>query len=510
MNLKLKLAIAASLMGAPGCQCQRSGGTAQAFPARNSPVLYATDQIELDDIRDFFKQTFGTPDYITQWSEVDKYRAGSVEDFRIPYADTWYPELNAGTNQIGTLNKYDQAFYGGESKAAKWEADHHSRITPSWYGHCNGTAVAVSRYQSPKNAVKRPKGCVVGSASCVEFSPADVRALISEMNMNARAKFISGRRCNLSAAEVQSRPPLRADPTVMDACDDVNPGSLHVSLVNFLGRMKQPLVFDENMNDEVWNYPIYKYRYTTSGPLDEAAAVAALQLGQQVDSWVFNPKARSWVKVTMVVSYRNAPTEMPANAGAVANPVDLTFEYVLELDDNGDVIGGEWVGNYRYNHPDFIWMPFEPSTPTGDDSRGNPQLSNKEVTAIWAESVGLDPENPFRDKPKNNFDIRFYPPSQLTWGSVAGYYSMLLDGRNTGSLFLGKKAHLRIDVADVLKDANVEVSLNGKPIDTFPATTGQIDMLFDSPPGLNILTLKWASARVNESEVNWEWKYYAM
>jgi hypothetical protein len=87
---------------------------------------------------------------------------------------------------------------------------------------------------------------------------------------------------------------------------------------------------------------------------------------------------------------------------------------------------------------------------------------------------------------------------------------MLLDGRNTGSLFLGKKAHLRIAVAEVLKDANVEVFLNGKPIDTMTPSTGQVDLLFDSPPGLNIITLKWASARVNEAEIDWEWKYFAM
>jgi len=510
MNVKLKLALAASLMGAPGCQCQRTEAVAQAFPARDSSVLYATDQVELDDIRDFFKKVFGATDYITQWSELDKYQEGGVEDVRIPYIDTWYPEVSKGTNRSGSLNKYDQAFNGGVSTAAKWELDHHSRTSPNWYGHCNGTSVAVSRYQSPKSSVKRPKGCVIGTSGCVEFQPSDIRALLSEMNMNARAKFISGRRCNLKASDVQRRPALRADPQVMDACDDLNPGSFHVSLVNFLGRMKQPIVFDENQNDEVWNYPVYKYKYTSSGPLDENQAVAALQLGTPIDSWVFNPKARSWQKINMTLSYRNAVSETPANAGQTGNPVNISYEYILELDDNNDVIGGEWVGAYRYAHPDFIWMPFEPSEPTGDDSRGNPGLSNKEVTSIWAESVGLDPENPFRDKPKNNFDIRFFPPSELTWGTVSGYYSMLLDGRNTGSLFLGKKGHLRITVADVLKDANVEIFLNGKALETVPLTSGTADILFDSPPGLNIINLKWASSRVSESEVDWEWKYYAM
>lgn len=511
MTPKLKLLLVASIMGSPGCQCERSESIAMALPARGSPVLYATDQVELDDVRDFFKQVFGAPDYLARLSEVMKFSEGGVEDLRVPYYDTWYPEAQRGTNLVGTMNKYDQAFFQGEGRAAKWEGDFHSRPSPAWYGHCNGTAVAGSRYQSPQMSVNRPKGCKTGSAGCVEFNPTDIRALLAEMNMNAKAKFISGRRCNLSMAEVKSRPALRNDPEIQDACDDVNPGSFHLALVNFLGRMKQPIIFDENQNDEVWNYSIYRYRSSFGSPLDEPQALAELQLPKPPDTWVFNKKARSWVKVTTTVFYRSSSNELNQYSGWTnVNPQELTYEYVLELDENGDITGGEWVGASRTAHPDFIWMPFEPATPTGDSSRGNPHLSNKEVTALWAESVGLDPDNPFRDKPKNAFDIRFYPPGDLNWGSVAGYYRVLLDGRTSGSLFLGKKSHLRIDVADILKDANVEVFLNGKALETVAPSTGQADVLFDSPPGLNILSFKWASARVSETEVDWEFRYFAM
>lgn len=524
MTLKLKLLLVVSLMGAPGCQCQRDNTMAMAMPARDNPVLYAADQLEMDDVRDFFKQVFGEPAYVTSLNELKAYSTGSVDALRTPYYDTWYPEANRGTNQTGALGKYDLAFFGGEGKASKWESDNHSRQFPAWYGHCNGTSVSVSRYQSPKNSVKRPRGCQSGTSGCVEFTPNDIRALLSEMNMNSKAKFISGRRCNLNAAEVRGRPVYRTDPTVQDACDDVNPGNFHLALVNFLGRMKQPIIFDENMSEEVWNYPIYKYRSAFSQMLDEDAAIASLQMPpcppQDPDkpptctrptSWTFNSKARSWVKVTTTVSYRNSSTDLNEYSGWTnVNPKEITYEYILEIDDNGDVIGGEWAGASRLNHPDFVWMPFEPAIPSGDATRGNPHLDNKEVTALWAESVGLDPENPFRDKPKNVFDIRFYPPGDLNWGTVAGYYRILLDGQTTGSLFLGKKSHIRIDVAEVLRDSNVEVFLNGKPLQSISPSSGQADILFDSPPGLNIISLKWASARVSDSEIDWEFRYLAM
>ena len=100
---------------------------------------YSNDKVELDDIRDFYRRVFGgdEADYVTSWQELDEFRQASVPEDRIPYLDSWYPERNGGTNVNGALNKYDQAFYNGESTAAKWEFENNSRQSPSWYGHCN-------------------------------------------------------------------------------------------------------------------------------------------------------------------------------------------------------------------------------------------------------------------------------------------------------------------------------------------------------------------------------------
>ncbi len=123
----------------------------------------------------------------------------------------------------------------------------------------------------------------------------------------------------------------------------------------------------------------------------------------------------------------------------------------------------------------------------------------------------MDPSNPFRDKPKNVFDIRFFPPPDTSWGVVEGYYRIQLDGRNNGSLFLGKKSHIRVEVADVLKsDASVEILLNGKAIGSGSLQDGKFDLLFDSPPGINFLALRWNSSKVESRELNWDFRYFAM
>ena len=494
---------------ATSCKCQRSESQAKAYSAHKGPVIYASDKLELEDIRDFYKRVFGKDTYTVKWSEIEKFRVGSAIAERKPYMDSWYPERTGGTNVASALAKYDKAFHNGDNVAAKWEQENHNRLEPSWYGHCNGTSVASTRYQNPKVNVRRPAGCNPVGATCTEFTPQDIRAMLTEISMNTRAKFISGNRCRLTAAEVAQRPLLRSNPLQMDECDDVNPGSFHTGLVNFLGRQKQPIIFDERMNEEVWYYPIYRYSYTADGPLSEAQAVAAT--GLPIDSWVFNPQAKSWYRVNMTIEYRESRGDF-TGAGSTADPFNtLTYDYLVELDGDGDVIGGEWLGASRTNHPDFIWMPFEPADPSGDQSRGNPGLSNSEVIKLWADANGFNAADPFRDKPKNNYDVRFFPPSDLSWGRVKGYYRLTLDGRSTGVAFLGKKTHLRIELEDALKnDASVEVQLNGQTLSLNPFADGKSDLLFDAQAGVNLLSFKWTSQKVDANELNWDFRFYAM
>lgn len=502
------------------CECQHTNLSAEAYPSRNSSGMYASDLVEFEDIQSFYKRVFGKDEYTTQWMVLDQFRSATVPLSRIPYQDSWYPERTGGTNISGALAKYDNAFHGGQSKAVAWEVQNHNRLTPNWFGHCNGTGVSAARFQNPLRNVTRPKGCQVGSNGCVEFTPADIRALLAEINMNAQAKFISGNRCRLTQSEIERRPIQRANPRVMDSCDDVNPGSFHVALVNFLGRMKQPIIFDEHQDEEVWNYPIYAYSYTAEGPLLEQEAVTTLRnsvrdangnsMFPPMDSWIFNPDALSFMHVKLNVAYRNA-TFTTEGSGTKPAPTRINYEYILELNAEGKVIGGEWLGISRTAHPDFIWMPFEPSEPSGDSSRGNAMISNAEVIKLWAESVGLNPNDPFRDKPRNDYDVRFYPLSDLSWGQVPGYYSMLLDGKDSGAAFLGKKTHLRIEVKEVLRESTgVDVILNGALLSKKKVEQGVVDVLFDSPAGINFLSLRWTSDRVDASEIDADFRYYAM
>src|SRR5262249_30048313 len=68
------------------------------------------------------------------------------------------------------------------------------------------------------------------------------------------------------------------------------------------------------------------------------------------------------------------------------------YTYILEADANNKIVGGEWTGESRTNHPDFAWWPTgKPSSVAGvsyadvkalNDRAAGTQPSNDTVTAI--------------------------------------------------------------------------------------------------------------------------------
>ncbi len=78
------------------------------------------------------------------------------------------------------------------------------------------------------------------------------------------------------------------------------------------------------------------------------------------NTYAFNPAA---------VSLRQMQTELqwigesPSTTdGYLAAVIDQytgrsVYDYVLELDAAGKIVGGEWIGASRHDHPDFLWLP---------------------------------------------------------------------------------------------------------------------------------------------------------
>jgi hypothetical protein len=77
-------------------------------------------------------------------------------------------------------------------------------------------------------------------------------------------------------------------------------------------------------------------------------------------TYPFNAAAKKLQYVKVDVSYiAESATALDGNLQAQVDRYTHTdrYEYVLELDGEGKIMGGEWIGPSKRLHPDFAWLP---------------------------------------------------------------------------------------------------------------------------------------------------------
>jgi hypothetical protein len=305
---------------------------------------------ELEYQQQAFKQWWGD-DYETKLSELPA--EGKCPDFRVPYAGHDYPDRGGGT--VGAMWKYDQAFHRGQPQATRYEqtdiSDHRAaggeerevrglfgrvrmvrgRSVPTWYGHCNGWTAAAIRHAEPQKSVTR---------NGVVFTPADIKGLLAELYMYTESEFLGG-----------------VDPAI-------NPGVLHLTLANWLGRGEHPLGMETAVGEVVINFPLFAYKSTINRFSPREAEVRTI--------------------ITYALNINREVDKQPAKYHR-----QLYFHYVLDLDQEGVIKGGRYYSDS--GQIDMLWAPLKP-TQGGEEKnkRGNPHLDVKEVLAIWRDSVPED------------------------------------------------------------------------------------------------------------------------
>ncbi len=81
-------------------------------------------------------------------------------------------------------------------------------------------------------------------------------------------------------------------------------------------------------------------------------------------TYQFNANAKKLYKVHTDVDYiSESPAGTDGNLGASIDQYTHTdrYDYILEVDGEGKIIGGEWLGESKRAHPDFVWLPIRAS-----------------------------------------------------------------------------------------------------------------------------------------------------
>lgn len=237
-----------------------------------------------------------------------------------------YQMSESQLDRLSPAEKFDIVKLRFDYPTVQRELDKTNSTDPKWFGICEGWTAASLIFQEPKSIRVR-----VNESLVVPFSSSDIKALLSygESQFNPGVKAAIGRRCNSSNPEA-------------DECWDTNPGAFHLILANNLGRLKKSFAMDVSQGAEVWNQPVVSFTSqisTKRGISPRAAAGTAFELYATTKVW-----------------YAQEITPQRSRFG---NPylASKSFRYTLELNENREIIGGEWISGDR---PDFLWLPKDP------------------------------------------------------------------------------------------------------------------------------------------------------
>jgi len=230
------------------------------------------------------------------------------------------------------------------------------RCIPSWFGICNGWAASAILFPEPRHAV------VHGG---VTFKVQDIKALLSMAHTSTSARRVALRCYNSTKTgtlqrDAFGRPSGRG-------CRDTNPGTFHLLLANYLGLRRMSFVEDRTFDRPIWNQPLRGYDVLEAREVPPHEATRLVTGGYSSSEYRFNHRAKRFVYVKTQVSYikESSPT---AGGNLSANIDHFTgrdvYEYILELNVENAIIGGEWIGSSLQNHPDFLWLPLGPKAAT--------------------------------------------------------------------------------------------------------------------------------------------------
>jgi hypothetical protein len=263
-------------------------------------------------------------------------------------------------NDLSPAEKYDLLVGDTNMTLTKysWDLGEKANIlgkVPIWRGICDGWAAASQMMPRPVKSVelKSPQGFKI------TFYPEDIKALGSLLYARAQNEVIFlGKRCR-----------SRALGLFTNACDETNPGTFHLALVNRVGLMKKTFIADVSPGSEVWNYPVksYELKFFNVFTGDEFKNFKdALEVFTKThrfeDSYKRHKKTSYILGVKATVQYADMrPPHLHERDSREHDKIlEKEYLYDLELDSRFNILGGM---SLTKNLPDFIWAPNDKTYP---------------------------------------------------------------------------------------------------------------------------------------------------
>lgn len=276
---------------------------------------------------------------------------------------------------------------------------------PGWEGLCHGWAPGALNFDEPHSAV-----LVNNDNIEVPFGSADVKGLLTflEHSVSSRTNFLAGR-CNLDFSGYRYREPVehefqatmdslrsqlnngtitRADFEAKAArarkdyddqvaqiekwveeqknspeCRDTNAGSFHVVITNQIALRNEGFVADVTRDYQVWNQPVSEYSSEIVAEFKDIPTISR-ELGENYLNQAAPGTSRVvQIKTLMTYTVEVQSSYEPQDYSGGEDESTTEYNYYLELDSQGRIIGGKWLDNVFANtdRPDFLWKKTAPT-----------------------------------------------------------------------------------------------------------------------------------------------------
>ncbi len=250
-------------------------------------------------------------------------------------------------------------------------------LSSLWSGICHGWTPASLYMPRPEHLFY----AVAPNGRRIPFYPYDVKALESIAWGDAfgpgGAQYfakVEGSRC------VGNGKTDKYGRLTDESCFDTNPAFLHLTAINQIALNQRGFIMDRALKNEVQNQPVFAYSFkyykvTDRNPhpgqtLAQAKVSYATGFFDPYRKYR-SPKAKALVGVEATLWYGNDSGILPNHDTTDDVSKDqhktYTIRYDLELDDQDEIVGGEWreydqaeaptlFEQVGYKHPDLIWL----------------------------------------------------------------------------------------------------------------------------------------------------------
>lgn len=252
----------------------------------------------------------------------------------------------------------------------------------SWEGICHGWSVAAGHSPRPEKTVY----VTLPNGKRMPFYPNDMKALLSLMWASSTIQsnvIFEGGRCNMKKpvkdkyGRYIDTEKDRDDSSISPRCADVHPGVFHLAMVNVLGIEGRSFVVDKTAEAAVANQPVSGYEFSYFNPKTgrhgslEKSLITREKYGKN-DPFASsrNPDSTYIIGVQVKLKYTDweNPLKKVTNTAKDDKIKDFKFNYDLELDSSGKIVGGQWrvekdgselteeTKSLTTHQPDFFWV----------------------------------------------------------------------------------------------------------------------------------------------------------